>query len=298
MLTVLIPTAARPGMLRTALRSVASQTAAAKITRVIVSENGKCRDSESVCAEFTALPIEYVFRSPVRTPLEHGRRLMQEAPEGNFTAILHDDDWWAPHHLAAAVEALEAHPDAAAYGSGHFVVSGESSMLNCSGNLFPWFGANYPEFAPWWKLSRLNVLLAELLGTISHYSTLVARTGPLRAATSVFDLGNPFDNDRMLMFALSTAGPLLFNPLPGAFVRNHGVQDCFQFDQEARLRHMRATSRWMVETSGKSWDIVADLFAQRMARCPENAVATLQALAGQDWCLPEIQRHLLTAVAA
>ena len=216
-----------------------------------------------------------------------------------YSAVLHDDDWWAPHHLASALAALEANLDASAYGSGHFVVSaGESSMLNCSGNLFPWFGANYPAFAPWWELSRLNVLLAELLGTISHYSTLVARTSALRQAAHVLDLGNTFDNDRMIMFALSTAGPVLFDPLPGAFVRNHGVQDCFQFNPDERVRHMAGTTRWMVEASGKSWDVVSQLFAQRMARCPESARATLQALASQEWCLPEMRRHGREALAA
>ena len=297
MLTVLVPTAARPGMLRTALRSVADQDAVGKIERIVVSENGGSRDSEKVCAEFGALPIDYLFRSPAVTPLEHGRLLFRAPAPTPYTAVLHDDDWWAPHHLRDALAALEANPDATAYGSGHFVVSGESSMLNCSGNLFPWFGSGYAAHAPWWRLSRLNVLLGELLGTLSHYSTLVARTGALRQAAAVFDRGNTFDNDRMILFALSTAGPLLFNPLPGAFVRQHGVQDCFQFGPAARSGHMRATTRWMVETSGKAWDLVFELFAQRLARCPAAAAPTLQALARQPWCLPEMKRHLAAGSA-
>ena len=203
--------------------------------------------------------------------------------------MLHDDDWWGPAHLANALAALETDPDASVYGSGHFVVSGESSMLNCSGNLFPWFGANYPAFAPVWRLSRLNVLMAELLGTVAHYSTMVIRTEALRKSAYVYELGNPFDNDRMLLFALSNFGPLLFNPTPGVFVRNHGVQDCFLFSDDARQKHMCGTTRWMVESSGKSFDLIANTFAQRMAKCPEAAVATLQALAMREWCVPGIE---------
>ena len=296
MITVIIPTAARPSMLHTALASVASQTALDQIGRVFVSENGGSRSSEEICAQFPQLPITYIFRSPATSAGEHGPILMRECLEGEFSAILHDDDWWSPNHLANALAALESHPEAGAYGSGHFVVSGESSMLNCGGNLFPWFGAGYPPFAPVWELSRLNVLMAELLGTISHYSTLVARTETMRKAAYTYDLGNPFDNDRMHMFALSTFGSVLFNPTPEVFVRNHGVQDCFLFNDETRQAQMCKTTRWMVETSGKSWDAIAKSFAKRMAQCPPGAVSTLKALAMKEWCVPELKRHLAEAM--
>ncbi len=297
-LTILLPTANRPAMLRTALESIVAQTALLQIARVVVSENGGTRGSEDVCAAFPQLPITYVFRSRSLTPLEHGQRLMNEYPDDAYTAILHDDDWWAPAHLANALAALDANPDAPVYGSGHFVVSAESSMLNCSGNLFPWFGANYAAYAPWWKLSRLNVLMAELLGTASHYSTIVARTPALRDASSVFDTGNIFDNDRMIVFALSGHGPLLFNPTPEVFVRNHGVQDTYLFPGDERARHMCSTTRWLVETSGRPWDAIVHQFSRRMAQCPAHAAPTLRALAKMEWCLPEMQRNAADMVLA
>jgi hypothetical protein len=292
MLTLLIPTAARPAMLRTALASVAAQSALSKIARIVVSENGGSHESETVCAEFPTLPITYLFRSLPMTPLEHGRVLIGDCPQDEFTAILHDDDWWGPAHIANALAALEAHPDASVYAAGNFVVSGESSMLNCNGNLFPWFGASFPKFAPVWRISRLNVLMAELLGTAAHYSSMVMRTDALRKSAYVYDLGNTFDNDRMLLFALSTLGTLLFNPTPEVFVRNHGVQDCFRFNDEAQQKHMCETTRWMVELSGKSFDFIATTFAKRMTRCPEAAIHTLRALALKEWCVPELNRHL------
>jgi glycosyltransferase involved in cell wall biosynthesis len=297
MISLILPTASRPSMLRTALESVAHQTARDKIDRIFVSENGGNRDSEDVCAEFSSLPVTYTFRTPT-TPLEHGRILMRECLQSELTAILHDDDWWTPSHLANAIAGLESHPAAGAYGSGHFVVSGESSMLNCSGNLFPWFGAGYARFQSVWELSRFNVLLAELLGTVAHFSTLVMRTEILRKASYVFDLGNPFDNDRMLNFALSTFGTFIFNPVPEAFIRNHGIQDCFNFDTESRIKHMCETTRWLVQTSGKSWELVARSFARRMEQCPPEAVATLNALALREWCVPELTRNVTAPVMA
>ena len=291
MVTVIIPTASRPQMLRTALDSVAKQTASHRIGRVFVSENGGNRESEQICAQFPSLPITYQFRQPT-TPLEHAQLLMRQCLQDEFTAFLHDDDWWTPSHLANAVEALESHPEAGVYGSSHFVVSGESSMLNCSGNLFPWFGASYPAFQPVWEISRMNALLAELLGTIAHYSTMVVRTGILRKSSYIYDLKNPFDNDRMLLFAASHFGSILFNPVPDAFVRNHVVQDCYAFNDQARIRHMCETTRWMVQTSGKPWEAIAAAFARRMALCPPEALPTLRALANKEWCLPEIHRQL------
>ncbi len=291
MITVIVPTARRAPMLRTALASIGRQTALARIDRIIVSENGGDRDSEAVCGEFPSLPITYLFRTPT-TPLQHGRFLMRECLDGELTAFLHDDDWWTPTHLANAIDTLDAQPHASAYGAGHFVVAGESAMLNCNGNLFPWFASNYAPFQPVWELSRLNVLMGELLGTLFHYSSLVARTTQLQKAAYIYDLGNPFDNDRMLFFALSTFGPLLFNPTPDVFIRNHGVQDCFNFDNTSRIAHMCGTTRWMVQTSGKSWKTIAASFAKRMAMCPLEASGTLGVLARQEWCLPEIHRQL------
>jgi len=296
MVTIILPTASRPLMLRRALESVAEQTACNKIERIFVSENGGNRDSEKICAQFPTLPITYVFRKPA-TPLEHAQILMRECLQSKLTAFLHDDDWWAPSHLTNAVEGIESHPNAGAYGSSHFVVSGESSVLKCNDNLFPWFGASYPRFQAVWELSRLNVLMAQLLGTMSHYSTLVARTDFLKKSSYVYDLNNPFDNDRMLLFALSTHGSFIYNPIPEAFIQDHGTQESYSFHMKTRTNHMCETTRWMMQTSGKSWELMAGSFARRMALCPAGGVNSLKFHASKEWCVPELTRHLNTSAA-
>ena len=60
--SVVIPSAGRPGMLENALRSVAHQTAANQVVEVVVSENRSDRSTEAVCAKFPELPIRYRFR--------------------------------------------------------------------------------------------------------------------------------------------------------------------------------------------------------------------------------------------
>jgi len=295
-ITVILPTANRPAMLRTALESVAGQTALDKVSRIFVSENGGGHESEAVCAEFSTLPITYLHRVPA-TPLDHAKIIVRECLVGEMTAFLHDDDWWTPTHLSHALDALRRHPQAAAYGSGYYVVSAESSMLNCSNNLFPWFGSSYAPLGRIWELSRLNVLMAELLGTIAHYSSMVVRTEAMRKSAFVYDLDNPFDNDRMLSFALSVFGPLLFNPVPGVFVRNHPVQHCQSFKKEDRIAHMCRTTRWMVETSGKSWEAISTAFFKRMSLCPHEAFDTLKKLSLEPWCVPELARNAALPVA-
>jgi hypothetical protein len=292
MVTIIIPTASRPMMLRTALQSIAEQTARHQIDRVYVSENGGNRESEQVCAEFPTLPVTYVFRVPMK-PLEHAKVLLEDfLGESPYTAYLHDDDWWGPSHLKNALEALESRPEVGTYSASHFIVSGEISKLNCCDNVFPWFGSSYAPMSSMWELSRLNVLMAQLLNTMAHYSTLVVRTEILRKAAYVFDLGNPFDNDRMLIFALSTFAPFLYNPMPEVFIRNHAAQDCSSFAWRKQMQHQCETTRWMVEASGKSWEMIATCFAKRLTLCPTEAIPTLRGLAAHQWSLPELFRNV------
>ncbi len=280
-------------MLRGALRSIAEQICVAKIERVVVSENGSDPRSRAVCAEFSQLPITYIYREPAVKPLEHGRILMHECLEGEITCVLHDDDEWLPQHLEEALAALEADPEAAAYGAS-FVVSQNGTTLPDGYDLTAWFGANYPASSSTWRLSASNVLLASLLGLVVHYSTLVARTEALRQSAYIYDLGNPFDNDRMLLFALSRFGSVLFNPEVRVVVRHHEIRDTSNFAQEERSRRMSETTDWMVSAGMKSWSFVAAAFAKRISACPDPAqmVDLIRIATLRPWCLPEMARHL------
>jgi hypothetical protein len=291
--TVLIPTASRPALLRVALQSVAEQKAVAKIDRIFVSENGSDLSSRLVCQEFPRLPITYIYREPAVKPLEHGQFLMKECLQGDITCILHDDDWWLPHHLENALAALEEDPEAVAYGTSFVIFQDESTLLERY-DLTAWFGANYPESSGVWRLSPSSVLLASLFGLVVHYSSLVARTAALAGSAYIYDLNNPFDNDRMLLFALSRWGPVLFHPEVAVVVRHHVARDTSLFDQEERSRRMAQTTEWMVSSGLKAWSLVAAAFAKRLAACPEQEqkidlirIATLR-----PWCLPEMARHL------
>lgn len=293
MTTVLLPTAARPALLRKALQSVAAQTAVARIDRIYVSENAGDRGSQAVCNEFPQLPITYIFRDPPLTPLGHAQVVMKECLQGDITCILHDDDWWLPEHLESALAALEVHPDASAYGA-NIILTDETNATVSECSSFPWFGANYPEPTSLWRLSHSNVLLASFLGLVVHYSALVVRTTALARSAYVYDLDNPFDNDRMILFALSQHGPVLFNSKMTVGVRVHQNRETSQFVDRERCRRMAQTTRWMVESSRKPWALLAGLFVQRLTRCPneESRKHFIREAVLRPWCLPEMAQHL------
>lgn len=280
-------------MLRMALQSVADQTAVAKISRVFVSENGSDRKSQALSSEFSQLPITYLFRDPATTAFAHGRLLMKECLQGEFTAILHDDDWWLPHHIEDALTAFEAHPDASAFGA-NLLLFEEPALTDRNCDYFAWFGANFPPPTPAWRITHSNVLLASLLGLVVHYSSLVARTTALAESTHIYDLDNPYDNDRMLLFALSQKGPILYSSKLAVVVRAHVERETVRFGQDERVQRMAETTQWMVKSGLKPWELIAATFAQRLSRCPDDEIRTyfIREAILRPWCMPEIARHI------
>lgn len=289
MVNVIIATANRPQMLRQALRSVSAQTVRDRISTVLVSENGGNPESRQICAEFPDLPLHYVFRDPSTSPFEHGRILFSEGLRDEFTAILHDDDWWAPCHLEYAVESLEGLGHAAAYYSSVFEVTGETSVLRCDHNFFFWFGAGYLPLTSIWDLSRSQVILASLLATPGRFSALVARTEALRrSANSVVNTRNPFDTDRMLTLELSKAGTILYNPLPQVFIRSHALQDQWSFVTEKRIELTARTTDWIIESAQENPADLARRFVVAVKNCPQTARPLLDSFLSQPWCVPRM----------
>jgi len=273
-LTVVIPTAGRAHLLRDALASIARQTALRRVSCIHVSENAGYPESEMVCREFPELPIHYTLRAPPLTSAAHFVALFKEV-ETPFTAMLHDDDWWAPHHLEAAMAGLENDASSSACYSGFFEPHGSSAPLYCENNLMCWAAAGFPPLAGTWTLPLIQTALASLPGTPLRYSTLVARSAALKASTHIFDLGNPFDSDRMLGIALSLHGNVVYQPVPSTFIRLHSGQDARNYDDAATYRHMHCTTRWMLDLVRRQGGDMQTLLAERIATCPPIQKAEL-----------------------
>jgi hypothetical protein len=273
-------------MLRTALQSVATQTARDHISKVIVSENTGYRNAERVAVEFAdLLPIQYQSQQEPLTPLQHDRLLSSQIPDDGYVAILHDDDWWERDHLASSLERLKAVPEAVASYAGYFRVQGEASLLECDSNLMFWFGLDYPKFSNVWKLDRSAVWMGCLWGTPGVFSTLVARVSAYRSAADVYLEGNPFDVDRLLTLRLAEIGPVVFGPQPRMFMRLHSAQGGRRFSAAEQERHYRSTTRKIVtEAMSTRFNLRGEL-SRRIDSCPVAAKALVCGALASPWCL-------------
>ncbi|MGH8046035.1 MAG: glycosyltransferase family 2 protein [Chthoniobacterales bacterium] len=228
MITVVIPTANRPAYLRTALASVRAQVARRHIGEVIVSENAGCRESQQVCEEFQDLPIRYVFREPAFTATEHGEVLVKEAT-CDLVAFLCDDDWWAPYHLAGAVEAL-ADGEVSAYYSCNINTADETIQEVQICRRYPlWLAAGRPPFFGVWRMDTKQVLAIAWLYTPFHLSGVVARSSFFARAIDGATEMSGWCVDRLMFARLAESGVTVFQPHPQIYVRVHQSNDSRNF---------------------------------------------------------------------
>lgn len=270
-ITVLIPCANRPEFLRTALEGVASQTIKGRIKEVIVSENsGVSERTSKVAEEFSSvLPIKYLYRNPPTSLLQHGKDIYGADYSTKYVANLHDDDWWAPEHLERSVKVLDE-TDAVVCYSSYFIVCGESAPMSVHSNLLNWFGCGFPDMRKAWLMKPEDVVMGCLGGTPGHYSSIVAKGSAFRDACWVLDLGNIFDNDRMLNVAFARQGNVGFCPFPSVFVRFHESQDSKSFDDAQVVEIYYKTTQWIEEQAKLMGIDFMGAFIRRMASCPDK----------------------------
>jgi hypothetical protein len=276
-------------MLRQALRSVSEQRARAHIGTVFVSENGGNRQSEAICAEFPELPVKYAFRDPQISPVDHTTIMMNEALVHEHTAILHDDDWWMPDHLANAVEGFREHPEVVAFCSSWFAVYGESSNLQCDPDSLFWIAAEFPELRRSWEITPFQVRFASLLTTPIEFSSMVIRTDALRLSKVVFTLGNNFDIDRMLIVELVNHGPVAYRPYPDVCKRFHPGRDASNFSFATQIQRMGETTRWIAGQAKSDVPGWVAHFRRLKEICPEHLQPQLLNQFEMPWCLPTLR---------
>ncbi len=258
-------------MLRTALSSIAAQTAVARIAAVLVSENGVNLESEEICAEFPNLPIHYFFHDPSLTVFEHYLALFEsiKTPTSPYIAILNDDDWWGINHVANAVNRLEKHPDAVAYWASSYHVRGESSWITHCWNMAAWVAVGFPSLTEVVKLDRKQAALACVGGGPAHCSSLVARVEPfLAAANSVAATANLLDGGRIFFLELASRGPLLLNLVPEVFIRQHPAQGPLSLASEESNGHLAAATRRVLEFCKEAGIDVVREFSRLYEECP------------------------------
>lgn len=271
--TVIIPTAGRPHMLRTALDSINRQSALRSVKNVIVIENLSDRRSEETCKLFPSLPLQYVFRDP---PLPVGYESCKDACDRIQTelfAFLFDDDWWMPEHLENGIEALSTPINTVASYSGSVLLDNETTYTQSLYSTFhPWFASNEEIKCDRWYLELEDMLIANLFATSCHLTTLLARTDIWHRCLQRIADSNPYDTDRLLAIELTRHGKVAYTRRPTAYVRMHPGQE------SRRLGSTGEGSEWWQKSTDKLLELAQlhniDLSTAITSRMKRKSIST------------------------
>lgn len=249
-ISVLLPTCKRPDMLRTALKSIAAQTALSQISEIIVVENGADRQSESVCNESPMLPINYVFNDISISPGRHlAKEWLRHVKEDRF-AILFDDDWWTEDHIKRGIDSFSMAQDVvASYGACAWIEGEEKYLKELFGQFNMWFASDEKPVRDRWQFKLQQMLVANLISTACHFSSIIVNREAWAECIEELD-DNPFDTDRIIATMLSTKGSVILDRIPSVLIRRHGEQEGARMNNEiGRL--------WWNQTSKKLTDIAS-----------------------------------------
>jgi glycosyltransferase involved in cell wall biosynthesis len=111
-ITVCIPTYNRAAYLREAIHSVLAQTFGD--FELLVSDNASTDNTAEVVAGFGDPRVRY-HRQPQNVGIGENHRSVTALAQGEFVAVLSDDDLYQPDHLDRASAALNDYPQAAYY---------------------------------------------------------------------------------------------------------------------------------------------------------------------------------------
>jgi len=111
-ITVCIPTYNRAHYLGETIRSVLGQTL--RDFELLICDDASTDNTAQVVASFKDPRIRY-HRHATNVGIAANHKAVTEMAEGEFVAILPDDDLFLPDHLATALAGLAAYPNAAYY---------------------------------------------------------------------------------------------------------------------------------------------------------------------------------------
>ncbi len=192
------------------LESVSAQTCPA--LEIIVVDDGSTDDSMTILADCQKrMPNLRVHRQANGGQLSAMRTAIRLA-SGDWCAFLDADDTWLPGHLAKAAEALQKHPEASMYYSGHRETEGP-----------PLYRSKWPAGAAG-PVAGLVSVTGVRVGTIT--STILLRRETALLAVDLppeFDLDWRVRADDVLLYGATFSGAVfLHEPAMTVNYRIHG----------------------------------------------------------------------------
>lgn len=126
LVSVVIPTRARPELLRRALGSVLGQQYAGQIECVVIHDGEDPRPGEALHAGGRRV---VALRNHRATGAAGARNCGILAARGKFVALCDDDDIWLPHKLKSQIELLATDPSAVGVGGGFLLRHGDRTTV-------------------------------------------------------------------------------------------------------------------------------------------------------------------------
>jgi hypothetical protein len=139
------------------------------------------------------------------------------------------------------------------------------------GTWIPWFATAGTRERGVRSMTIADVLIATIVGTPFHISTLVTRRETWAACLGIYRDGNPYDIDRLLAVELCKHGHVAFNPHPHVYVRRHEGQETVRLSRngQADLWWKTTSARLLEFARSEGLDVQAEI-ASRLQNSPEG----------------------------
>ncbi len=216
-ITAAIPTYKRPVKFRRALESVLGQTESPDT--IIVGDDGSDEETRCVVESFRDPRIVYVPRQPKRRMTDNWDFVMRW-PRGGLVALLEDDNFWLPHHLANAGRLFAKFPSAGLYHAGHQEAWEENGRMEIYRTCLPRWQSRLREEGGGIVQAEEVVLDALVCGSINS-STVVVRREALDSMPS-FDHRYLMGMDTLMWTRMALAYPCICGPELDTIYTYHG----------------------------------------------------------------------------
>jgi len=235
-LAVAIPTMNRPDFLRAALKSVAAQSR--QPDEVYIFDNSAQADA-GVVVEFPGLRIRYENLAQ-RVGVEEAFHRCISRADGDYVALLEDDNLWLAGHLQKVEEMIQLYPAAGVYGTQAEYVSGEP--VNRLGKIF---ASGWPENG----VADVPLLIGPEVAAAMHFFCTPICASALVINRQVYDReslnlpGFGFIQDRWMWAQLAVrAGMVVYRQVTVLF-RIHEGQISHHLSRERRIKENGEVTR-------------------------------------------------------
>ena len=229
LVSVIVPTYNRAGVLREAIESVRDQEC--QDWELIVCDDGSTDDSDQVVADYRDDPRIRYFRQENRGQAV-ARNLGISHAQGDFIGFLDSDNRWLPHKLAVQVPYLEVHPEVD-------VLYGDIERIDGAGRTWPSPVRRRYSGVVWKDL---------LIDNFVTFNTALVRADKLRAIGGMDETVRRGD-DYDLWLRLSPTARFQF--VPGVVAQYRVEGNRISDDVEGRMQsNMAAVERFLRANPG------------------------------------------------